>query len=736
MNAAFCQQNRCNPMRNHVRLLFLLSLVVFAQLIVPHQAQAQTRIVVKVGIDVGHGNLHLSPSEINNFTSLLTTSGAQILYNTASLNQSYLNSLDLLLISSPQTSFSASELATISTWFNSGGSVWISGGNETLNSIQISNTILQTISSQLRFEYGYATDPLFNLNSTVPDQDQLIIPLINHKDGLQTGITTGIRTLYSYRPDPIITFNGTSYAKLNETLTPSVTWLAETSSTSRVHNSSSTPLLAYSGAKPVRIPVASVETLPKGRVALTGFPLFSQFMQEFTYRQNKPNDNRVLVKNLITWLSKLTLAGELEASIPEIRGSGQPLVLIYTGSNSRHSNQSELQPLINLLTDIGFTAQTFQILGFTEIKNATVLIMETPHLLISSNETDAINLWIQQGNRLLILASMADYSLSGSATESLSLNQVLQALRSSLRFEEGSVIDPEVNVGGNPYLTLASNINHVSASTTSLTANIRSLNMQFGTILAAANLTDPTATFLPLENQTYLNAATNVTWIARTSNQSAIFDLDPRFPIQAHKQYQTGSYIVAAQEKYRADKYGDTLLLLGGPIFADFSRLLEYPTVYGYPTDNLIFVRNIFMRLLTQTQIRTEISVNALPTQLTEGGNVTLNAHFNALQTSTSNLTEIDHVPISPANVTLTLSGTTLTTKNLSNLTYTATGRPTGTGSVTWSASASAARYISQSTTGTVQVNPIPTRFTYYVLGIPIVIFIAVTIAVLAKKTR
>lgn len=709
---------------------------MFAQLIVPHQIQAQTRSVVRIGLDVGHGNLHVNPSEIKNFTSLLASNGAQIQYNTGGLNQSYLNSIALFIISAPQTNFSSSELGTISNWFTSGGSLWISGGNETLNSIQISNTILQSINSQLRFEYGYAVDPLFNLNSTTSDQDQLIIPLINHKDGLQTGLTTGIRTLYAYRPDPIISSNGTNYAKLNETLTPSITWIAETSSSSRVHNSSNTPLLVYSKAKPSRIPVVGVETLLKGRVALTGFPLFSEYREEFNYRQNKPYDNRVLVKNLIAWLSKLTVAGELEASLPEIRGSGQPLVLIYTGSRSQHSNQTELQPLINLLTDMGFTAQTFQVLGFTEIKNATALIMETPHLLISSNETDAINLWMQQGNRLLILASIGDYALTGSATESLSLNQILQALRSSLRFEEGSVIDPEVNLGGNPYLTLASNINHLSASATSLTTNIRSLNMQFGTILAAANLTDPTATFLPLENQTYLNALTNVTWIARTSNQSAVFDLDPRFPIQAHTQYQKGSYIVAAQEKYRTDKYGDTILLLGGPIFADFSRLLEYPTVYGYPTDNLIFIRNIFLRLLTQTQIRTEISVNALPAQLTEGGNVTLNAHFNALQTSTSNLTEIDHVPISPANITLTLSGTTLTTRTLSNLTYTATGKPTATGTITWSASASAAKYLSQSTTGTVQVNPIPTRFTYYVLGIPIVIFIAVTIAVVAKKTR
>lgn len=690
--------------------------------------------MLKIGIDIGHGNLHATSPELANFTALLAANRAQVLYNTGILNQTYLNTLNLFIISSPQTSFTPSELSDLTTWFRSHGNLWLSASFENSSSMLILNSILQAIGSHLGVEYGYASDPLYNLNSTIVDSDQIILPLINQKVGLPLGLTTGVRTVYTYRPVPIIAYNGTGYTEFNATLQNNAFWIAQTSSRAFVTKSSNTPLWVYGVNRSITIPTIGIETVAGGRLVVTGSPIFSQWMKMFSYVQNQPYDDRVAVKNLLTWLSGPTVSGELEASIPEVRGQGQPLVLIYTGSDSQYAQPSLVQPLINLLTTMGMNAQTFPILGFAAIQNASAIIMITPHQLISSNETTAINLWMQEGNKLLILASTADYQVIGSATESESLNNVLSALHSSLRFEYGSVIDPEVNLAGNPYLTLASNINHFSPSAASYTTNVRSLYMQFGTILTGSNQT----TFFPLENQTYLNSLTNVTWLARTSNASRVFNILglPSPPLQAHSQNQIGSYIDAAMENYRQDKYHGTLLLLGDPLFSNFSRLLDYPTVYGYPTDNLIFIKNIFSRLLTQPQTRTELSITAYPSQLTEGGNVTLNLSYKALQTSTSNLSEVDRVPISPANITLTLSGKSLQTKLLSNLTYTATDAPTSTGSISWVASVTAGKYQPQTSSGTVQVNPLPTRFTYYVLGIPIVIFIAVTIAVLAKKTH
>ncbi len=721
-------------MQKHMRILLLLSLLVLSQAIIPHQARTQTPNQLKIGIDLGHGNLHATGSELANFTALLTANAAQVLYSKGALNQTYLNSINLLIISSPQTSYSPSEISTLTTWFRTHGNLWLSASYENSSSMLILNSILNATGSHLGFEYGYASDPLYNLNSTGIDSDQVILPLINQKYGLPIGVTTGVRTVYAYRPVPIIAYNGTGFTEFNSTLQTTAFWIAQTSSRATVTKSSTQPLLVYGVNRSITIPTIGIETTAAGRLAATGSPIFSQWMGMFSYRQNQPYDDRVAVKNLLAWLSGPTVSGELEASIPELRGQGQPLVLIYTGSDSQYAKPSLVQPLITILTGMGINAQTFPILGFAAIQNASAIIMMTPHQLITSNESAAIDLWMREGNKLLILASTADYQVIGSATESESLNNVLSTLHSSLRFEYGSVIDPEVNLEGNPYLTLASNINHLSPTASSFTANVRSLYMQFGTILTGSNQT----TFFPLENQTYLNSLTNVTWLARTSNTSRIFNLLglPSPPLQAHSQYEKGSYIDAALESYRQDKYHGSLLLLGGPIFADFSRLLEYPSVYGYPTDNLIFIRNIFSRLLTQTQTRTEITITAYPSQLSEGGNVTLNLQYKALQTSTSNLSEVDRVPITPANISLTLSGTSLQTKLLANHTYTATSAPTGTGSISWSATASAGKYQPQTSSGTVQVNPLPTRFTYYVLGIPIVIFIAVTIAVLAKKTR
>ncbi len=728
-----------------LKIILILSLLTLSQMPPHNAALAQTNTPIVIGIDVAHGNLHVNSTELSNLTSILSANEAKVSYDVGGINQTYLNSISALIISSPQTAFGSTEITSLTSWTASGGRLWLSATYENSASDSIINDLLQTIGSKLRFDYGYASDPLYNLQSATSGSDDVLVPILNHKAGLVTGVTTGVRILYAYRPVPIIMTNGTGYQKFNATLMPDATWIAQTSSISHISNSSSTPLLAYTIGESSGIPVAVTEGTAGYRLVATGFPLFSTWKQTFTYLQNQPYDNRVLAGNLLDWLTTLSISGELEASVPEIRGTTQPLILIYTGSLSTFAKTSEVQPLINLLTDMGFNAQTFPLIGFSAIQNATAIVMVAPTQLITSNETDAINSWLALGHKLLIMASMADYTLVGSATQSLSLDQLLLAINSNLRFEAGSLIDPEVNLGGNPYLTLASNINHNSPALTNLTANVRSLNMQFGTILAGTNQScisslglsvTSQSCFLPLENQTYLNTLTNVTWIAKSSNESRVFDLDLRFPVQAHAENQRGTYILSAIEKYRPDTLKDTFLLLGGPIFVDFGRLLKYPTVYGYPVDNIIFIRNIFRTLLPQTQTRTQISAASFPSQFYEGGNVTLNVNYNAYQTSTSNLSEVDMVPISPANISITLNGNTLNTVVLSNGTYTATGKPTGTGGIPWGVSASAKSYQSQSSSGTVQINPLPTRFTFYVIGIPIVIFIAVTIVVVAKKAR
>ncbi len=726
-------------MRRLLSVLLIINLLFLSQLATPSTTLAGTTVrTVTIGIDNGHSDRHTSLQELSNLTTVLATGGAQVLYANGMLNQSFLNRVDALLISSPMTSIDPFELAALASWYRTGGRLWLSSSSDGPPSIQTLNTILRAINSELGFEAGYISDPIFNLNASAPNQAEVLIPIINHKAGLPTRLTSNLRTIYAHEPIPIIAYNGSSYLKYNADAEQNTTWIAETTSTARVTNSSNTPLLTYISGETARFTTVVVEEQGRARLVLSGTPFFSQWEHSFEYNQNQPYDNRLLVKNLLNWLTGYEIQTRLEADIPDVRGTGQPQILIYTGAGSQRLSESEIQPLRSILSDMGFRVTTFENISSTAITNATAIIIQAPGIPFTPSEGQTIDKWLQQKNKTLILASMTDYILPGGAAPfSTSLNNLLQDLGSVLRFETGSISDPEVNMAGNAYVGLTSLINHGAPTVANLTKNIRSLYMQFGTTLIASNNTpSQSCCYYPLENQTYLESLTNVTWIARTSNVSAVFDLDPAYPLLAHSQNQKGSYIVAAQEIYRNASYNSKILLLSGPILSDFSRLLQYPSIYGYPTDNLLFIRNIFTGLLTSSQVRTEIKTTPFQTEILEDGQTTFNTVYSALQTSTENLSEVDRTPIAPANLTLTLTGTVLHPSVLPNQTYTVTGTPTGTGAASWSVSASAAGYQPQTVSGTIQVNPRPDRFTVYVLSIPIAIFIAVALAVFARKAR
>ncbi len=693
------------------------------QLSPPHALTSAVQPKV-VGVDYGHSNLHVSAEEISNFTSVVNSNDGRIVYEVGVLNQSFLNSIDVLLISSPTSPYSQIELNLLSSWYLGGGRIWLEASSEDTSAITNINSILRNLTSSLGLEYAYARDPLFNLNSTAIDSDDLIAPIVNHAVETQN-LTRDVRIMYGFRPVPILGYIAPSYLQFNSTTQINTILLAETSGTAEARNISSTAPAVFSNGQRAKFPLAVVETKGSSRLALTGCPLTSTWKEHYNYTQNRPHDNRVLARNILKWLASLNIISPLEVLLPQVKAGSQPQVVIDTASLNTHVSDAELKPLRDLLTDMGFSVSTLPAWSHIYFGNASVVIIQSPQRILNGDERTEIVNWLAGGNRTLIMTDNANYSLNDHLNETRALNTLLLDANSNLRFEEAALYDPELNLGGNQFLTLSSAINHDSSSLSNITTNTRSLFLQFATILIGQNSTGP----IPLEQN--LNQFPEVTWISRTSNSSHILNLNPNFSMLAHKDGDNGSFITAAEEK----KGTNRLILFGGPIFSDFSHLLEYPTIYGYPIDNLILIRNIFRSLLTQVQITTEIRAAASPSEIPEGGSTIFSMTYSALQMSVSDL-KVERVPIHPANITFSFAGSSVNLTRLSNGTYTTTLTPQSTGTSSWSLTAAARGYQSQSTNGNLQVNPLPTRFTWFVLGIPVVVFITVTIAVVARKTR
>ena len=92
-----------------------------------------------------------------------------------------------------------------------------------------------------------------------------------------------------------------------------------------------------------------------------------------------------------------------------------------------------------------------------------------------------------------------------------------------------------------------------------------------------------------------------------------ISDLDPEFPLEAHNTDDAGSFITTALERH---VNGSRLLLVGGPVFSGFNQMLRYPTLYGYPADNQIFLSAISIAELMIKHSIGQIEINFDPIEL------------------------------------------------------------------------------------------------------------------------
>ncbi len=678
-----------------------------------------------IGIDQGHDNLHSASAELANFTTLLQGNGVTVTYNSGNFSQTFLSSINALLIPPPARNFTAGELTLLSNWYAVGGKLWLSAAYENPAASANLNALLRKINSSLGFEYGYVLDTTFNVNSTTADSSDVILPLINHQEGSALELTLDLRTLYAYRPVPVVSYSGTSPVKLSSLQKMNLISLAQTASSGKIYNS--TTLLVYTTGESSAFPVVVTEKAGASKLLLTGYTPFSDWKKTFEYIQDKPNDNRLLVRNLLKWLVGFSATAELEALLPQIHVANRPQVIIDTESSNVRSSSAELSPLIMLLSDLGFDVRTTGAYGNDTLKSASTVVIQAPRHFALASERNALRIWLSQKNKTLVLSGIADYSLVGGSPESGNLNAILASLGSSLRFEQGALNDLEANIGGSSYLNQAASLNRDTWKLGNLTRNVRSLILQYPTILVGWNGTG----YVPLENR--LLSFTNVTWISRASNASIIQNLDTSFPLLAHKAGDKGPFITGAIEE---TKNGSRLILIGGPIFTGSGQLLSYPTVYGFPADNIIFQRNLFSRYLSSTSIGTEMNVTNEPSQLFEGGTVTLRIEYDALHTSATDPNRVQKIPVAPANFAISVADKSPTAMVMPDGSYSASVTLPDPGQQSWRVTASSRIYQSQVASGSIQVKALPARFVPYVLTVPIILFIAVTVFVILQRTR
>jgi hypothetical protein len=314
----------------------------------------------KIVIDLSHSALHKNSTQYSPFQSLLDSYGFQTEISTTPITTALITDAAALIIVTPNTTLTTSELNATRDWFKQGHHfLWIASGadnpNGDTNASTNSNAILQTVNSTLRFELGTVSDGGVNLGG----QPYLVLSaILNRGGGFAQNFTQNVRSLYFYSPTNIAGWSNGAVVRLESQLFnfPTVTWLAKSSNTSSVTTlDSKHKLLAYNGTAPTSLILSAAEKISTSTLLLTGSTLFLDYQQMFRYPTlyGYPQDNGIYARNvLLQTLQHYVNSTSLKTTLTrlsDVQGNPVTLHIQYQSNvlNLQTMNTSKLPPVPN-----------------------------------------------------------------------------------------------------------------------------------------------------------------------------------------------------------------------------------------------------------------------------------------------------------------------------------------------------------------------------------------------------
>jgi hypothetical protein len=212
-----------------------------------------------VAVDLAHGesNKYLAYIQGN-----ITTVSWKLVDANTTVNDAVLSNVDFLMVGQPTKPFTADELQALKTWFNKGGKgVWAAADSDFgpgVDSINIVNSIMETVGSALRADQASLEDPVSGMQ-----QPYRVPGVVDPDSGAET-VKAGITNPVLYHGPGVIAYvkpDG-SWNSLSTSKPDSVMRIVWTNNTKAKIVENSAPIAkAYSAGQEGRFVLLAAEKL-------------------------------------------------------------------------------------------------------------------------------------------------------------------------------------------------------------------------------------------------------------------------------------------------------------------------------------------------------------------------------------------------------------------------------------------------------------------------------------------